>query len=175
MKRTLKRDRLRLARISEGDYRKMLAEWAIKYGKRTDFNPANTVSTIECKKCGLSRDEVRIVRHHTGNDLKWARLFPEHFAQRYLLFHPQDVVAICDECHLWVHVLYADIYEQELLEEYLSLNEITPDFCEKWRKKYQRLCNDWLEGKYSDYESAYEWEQRKRAKRKGQRSRNQAR
>ena len=123
------------------EYHEKIEEWVKKYGRK---NPSavidlRKVRLSKCVKCRKSRK--RMNRHHKGNDLLWAHLYPDEFAPRYIEFHPDDIAMLCRSCHKKIHLLYDQVLYHFFLEWAIdrteNINHTPPiEVC----KAYQTLC-----------------------------------
>lgn len=118
------------------------AEWRKKYPiQRRPYNPANvSCSTKQCAKC---ESTWKITRHHKGHEYYFAVIKEEWYAERYIQFYPEDVVPLCERCHLKVHMLYQPVMD-EVLTYVRSGAEITKEALEKFRKRLVQKCDKWL-------------------------------
>ena len=122
-------------------------EWRRRYGAPSTgtFDPTNISVIRICGKCTASR--VKMSRHHKGHEFLFACLMEEKYAPRYILFHSDDVVWLCNKCHIRAHVVIEKLVKevwkyyntQMCLEEPLEF-----DTLEKIRKRIVRATNRWL-------------------------------
>ena len=135
-------------------WRNTVEEWKAIYGTsnsssiNTDFNISSIVVVKRCKKCGKIRK--RVSRHHKGHEYLFACLLPDKYASRYILFHPDDVVWLCDKCHTRVHVVYQSIIKKlwrYIDNRYKCDQPIQPMVIESFRIRIVKACNVWLDFK----------------------------
>ena len=122
------------------EYHEKIEEWAKKYGRK---NPSalidlRKVRLSKCVKCKKSRKTMN--RHHKGNDLTWAYLYPDEFASRYIEFHPDDIAMLCRSCHKKIHLIYDDLL-YDLYLDWIGANFPSIEEC----RKYQTLCTERFE------------------------------
>jgi len=128
------------------EYNKVVKGWEAKYGvpsRLRRYNPAET--TASCKRCGFIR--AKMSRHHIRNDFFFANLLPDKYARRYIEFHSNDVVKLCDTCHRDVHRYYKPIIARMYVEFNVKKNmnqAITYEWCEGWRTEFYNLFQRWL-------------------------------
>ncbi len=127
-------------------YKAKVAEWEKAYGKppKVDdraFDP--TQLTLACVGCREIKG--RMTRHHVAHDYLFALLMPDLYAYRYLEFHKEDVVWMCEKCHGNVHGYYAPIV-QEMWQEY-TIQGCTEEFCEKYKEKIRAAFRRWVKSR----------------------------
>lgn len=122
--------------------------WRIKYGPvpRRPFNILEVRAFRQCVGCDSSSN---INRHHIANDYLFACLRPDRYARRYLEFRKGDVAVICEACHHEVHLAYSELHMRVLRlvnDRYWQKKRmaLTLKDCEKYRRKFIKLFNSWL-------------------------------
>lgn len=147
-----------------------VTRWRIKYSVPDPgtmvFDPTRIVAVRRCAKCNSVRSKMS--RHHKGHEYLFAVLLEDRFAARYILFHPDDVVWLCDRCHRRAHVIYSKLVGEvwEYVWECEAANKL-PDYAtlEGFRQKIVKTFNRWI---------AYK-KRRKRRKRRGSNKSNHGR
>lgn len=97
------------------EYFARLRDWEEQYGKpkkRKQFDLSKV--NAKCTKCRKARK--RMSRHHKGNDMLWANLYPDEFAPRYIEFRDEDIALLCNRCHRKIHEIYDAILYDFWLE-----------------------------------------------------------
>lgn len=122
--------------------------WKIAYGPtpRRPFNILEVRAYRPCIKCDSTNN---INRHHIASDYLFACLRPDRYAKRYMEFREKDIAVICKDCHEWVHQFYSVLHIQVLTLVQVRHYEgrrvaLTLKDCEKYRRKFTRLFNVWL-------------------------------
>lgn len=129
------RDLRSLARLRE--YKNQIRSWELIYGVK--HNTFDLISfSLFCAKCGNTPAQ----RHHKGNDFFFAKISPDVYAKRYLEFHTDDIVPLCNNCHKKIHMMY-----EELLQPFYNLRVVKPKDIEKYKQKCIRRCESWLKRK----------------------------
>ena len=110
------------------------------------YNPAAVKLKI-CKKC----DSLwKLTRHHRGHEYLLAVIREDLYAERYIQFHHEDIVILCERCHQKIHKLYEPIVMMlYVYVEDCTLKGILPqqDKLEEYRKEMGRKCSEWLKRK----------------------------
>jgi len=121
------------------EWHEKIEEWEEKYGKPKPLKSIDLRKVgTKCVKCKKPRKKMN--RHHKGNDLTWAYLYPDEFAPRYIEFHVDDIALLCRSCHKKIHLLYDEI----LYDFYLDRIGVFSPSIEECRK-YQTLCTERFE------------------------------
>ncbi len=123
------------------EYLEKLEEWEKKYGKPKPLKSVDLRKVgTKCVKCKKARK--RMNRHHKGNDLMWAYLYPDEFASRYIEFHPDDIALLCRSCHKKIHLFYDEILYNFYLDWAIERSSMDVNYkpsIEECRE-YQTLC-----------------------------------
>lgn len=105
-----------------------------------------------CAKCGSSQS---LQRHHKGCEKMWLRhfkhksrtkKFQEH-ESRYWEFRPEDVVKLCDECHLKIHRIYLRIINR-WCSKHGKLSTWSWHLANGLMKALRNRCDVWLRNQY---------------------------
>lgn len=144
--------------MSKGDDRRnkyflQLLEWRRKYGVvehkygRDLTQISVTGRSRVCKKLDCNRT-TRLHRHHKGHDYIFACLFPDIFAPRYILFHPDDVVDVCHIHHEKVHRYYKPVVD-EFFQKFNVATSVDKQIvlCEEYKAKLTQMCEKFLRSK----------------------------
>lgn len=126
-----------------------VTRWRIKYcvpdpGTMV-FDPTRIVVVRRCVKCNSVRSKMS--RHHKGHEYLFAVLLEDRYAARYILFHPDDVVWLCDRCHRRAHVIYAKIVGEVWAYVWECENNnkpLDPVVLENFRQKILKTFNRWI-------------------------------
>lgn len=135
--------------MNEAEYFEMVAEWKRKWPPPPKPYYINlTEIRSACRKCG--KNNGRMNRHHIASDFFFALHFPDHFAARYVEFHPDDVVKLCEHCHKTIHRYY-DPVTQRMYKEFAEIKangeQFTLEWCEKWKDKFRKMFAKWIKTK----------------------------
>lgn len=149
-------------------YKNQIAEWHKKYGIPPS-PPSRVVdlTQVSLKLCVCGQPAT--TRHHKGSQLFLARVWPDIFAPRYIQFHPDDVVWMCERCHKKVERAYIPLKEQRraAVRDFISnLNLLPPqdlskvkdiqrfiaenthkqvvNFGKEWIEKFEKRFESWL-------------------------------
>lgn len=135
--------------MSYNEWKRQVAHWRAQYGYPAEKSDAITHSytptkvKVWDKQCAKCNSVWKITRHHKGHEYIFAKIMEEKYAKRYIEFHPEDIVPLCERCHIKIHRMY----ESTLLElnNYLLLHP-KPVFeeLEKFRLAMVRRCENWL-------------------------------
>lgn len=101
------------------------------------FNPASVRTALTCAKCGSPR---KVKRHHKGHEFLFAVIMPERYAARYVEFHPEDTVPLCDKHHKVIHRMYEPI----IANVKAGGKDMTFEQLEAYRVRLVLKCNRWL-------------------------------
>lgn len=125
------------------EYYALLAVWRKKYGEPPKYINANlTKIRTACYRC--QRSKTKMHRHHTGNDLMFAKMLPNDFALRYMTYHKDDVEKLCHICHKRAHKIYKPITAQVWCDLTLKGQKIiTKSWCENWMELYRKTFYTW--------------------------------
>lgn len=120
-----------------------------KYGLRS-FNPCDV--RVCCAKCGKHKDKMS--RHHKGSEFMFAIKFPGWYAERYIQFHSEDCVRLCNSCHRRIEKLTKPLKYEFLTWLNRKQHEmrnggypIRQEEIERFRLKIVARCERWLAGK----------------------------
>lgn len=130
--------------MSIKEWVRQIVIWREQYGVTTayprHFDPTRV--SPYCFICG--KVSKRMSRHHTGNDMLFARMLPDHFAANYVRFRREDVERLCHYHHKRAHAIYK-VLVTELYDELNTKGQaiITPAWCESWRQKFREKFYKW--------------------------------
>lgn len=122
--------------------------WRAKY-KYNDgnlsFDPARIVVVRRCVKCNSVR--VKMSRHHKGHEYLFSVLMEARYAARYIQFHCDDVVWLCDRCHRRIHVIYAPVVQE--VWDYVTAQDyagkmLEYEVLETFRQRLLKTFNRWV-------------------------------
>lgn len=82
---------------------------------------------------------VRHLREARGGQLRYAA-----FVRRYEMFHPEDVVKICEDHHAEIHKLYMPIIRRYLRRARKSVEELSWGEVDDLRRELIDYCDRWL-------------------------------
>lgn len=128
------------------EYKRLVRKWRRKYRDQIPKPEVDLLSVTvarECLWCG--RNEGKLHRHHVGNDLEFARLFPDEFAPRYVQYLEEDIIILCDKCHEDMHWWYAPIILQ-FRQRMAALDKRAADqetyilLCKEFQKRCREEC-----------------------------------
>ena len=141
-------------------YYLLTAYWREKYLPKNLFGDPSVVKAARartCKKCGSRQT---LTRHHKGHEYVFAQVEEIAYAERYIQFRDDDVVVLCERCHLKIHRLYKWILQE--LNAYLKELEPIRDektqlltfkykpshrALESFRLRLVSKCERWLKSK----------------------------
>ena len=143
-------------------YNFLTNKWKAKYLPATQPEPYDPTKVkaqkrVGCQKCGSF---WKVSRHHKGHEYVFAQINENWYAKRYIEFHEEDVVPLCERCHLKIHRLYKPIMDEMNL--WLKECEPTRDpdsqdlkfkfvpglaSLESYRKRLISKCDRWLQNK----------------------------
>lgn len=130
------------------EYIVIVEGWRKKYGVSIlAFKYDPTKVKTSCAKC--KQWKPKMARHHKANDFFFAYNFPNLYARRYILFHPDDCDKLCDKCHEQCHKYFASL-AAEMYLEFEGEKGIAHDegwwmeWCEKWKSRFLELYNKWI-------------------------------
>lgn len=123
------------------------------------YDPTN-VKAARARKCAKCGSTWKSSRHHKANDYIFARVREDLYAERYIQFHPDDIIVLCERCHNKIHKLFK--YIQRELNQYLITCvpyigqdgqiitwSFKPEYSvlESFRKRFSVKCERWLKNK----------------------------
>lgn len=161
----------------------LVIEWKQKYGtpKPTSFSPINILAFRKCEKYGCSIANIAVHRHHTGYESLLARIYPDVYAPRYLLFHKDDIALVCEKHHSHIHEKVYDPIVRRFMRKFMC-SQPTVEDCEELRKTLKAACIKYLDRgrqngrKEMDTRNAKEVQrnnsQKKKRKKRGSKVRN---
>jgi hypothetical protein len=113
----------------------------------------NLAKITLCAKPNCSTGNVVLHRHHKGCEAMFVRHLRETrggqlryraFVQRYFMFHPEDVVKICEDHHAEIHKLYMPIIRRYLRRVRKGINDLSWDEVDALRSELIEYCDRWL-------------------------------
>lgn len=117
--------------------------WRKQYGVQPEDRSVDlTAVSVCCFRC--KRLKAKMHRHHTGNDMIFARMLPDHFAANYVRFRREDWEKLCADCHKKAHKIGKEL----MIDFWDELNKhgqkiATPEWCEAWRQKFRAAFYEW--------------------------------
>ena len=124
-----------------------------------------------CAKPNCSTGNMVLHRHHKGceamfvrhlRDARGGQLRYRAFVERYNLFHPNDVVKICEDHHAEIHKLYLPIIRRFLKARRRPIAELTWAEVDELRTELIGYCDRWLKRETR----GASWEARKQRRRR---------
>jgi len=120
-------------------YERNVLEWKKKYNwVQPPFDPSRVIAVKKCgmRGCGA---KTKLHRHHRGHEYLLARIMPDVYAIRYLSFHPDDIVIVCQKHHSDLHRLYMPyIYDLPDAPTHAELEDL--------RMVLRNVCDTYLRG-----------------------------
>lgn len=136
------------------NWKARVAFWRAKYKIPNTPFPKNDLR--HCVRC---LTHFSLTRHHKGHEYYFACIDEATYAPRYLRFHAEDIVDLCEKHHRYLHKRYKPTIDEcntYLLtcrpyrvnrNEVKYLFEPSHEVLESYRQRLIHICNKFLERK----------------------------